>query len=763
MLLLNLLYKYRLLLLIIILGFCIWGAKYAKSTLRPSNAVSIWFSKNDSALNAYFDFQKQFGNDRILILAFKQKDGILTAKSLQKIEALTNGLSSIQGVKEVISIINAKDFRRIKNEGITRINYVSWFENNPKYLISDKLKEEVLSSPLIVNKFINKTGTVTLVVIRMAQLREIDDKIHAIISHIRSTADQILGKGNVHLSGTDIITDSLNQLSNRDFTLFAALGFGFMFLVILVFYRRMAYMLLVFLVSSAAIWVSLIIHGILGFRLNIFTVICPPLIITLGIISIVHIINEYEQLLIKNTGEKSSELTKQTLKNILKPCFFSTATTIIGFSSLYTSPTSVLKEFALLSSVGFFLLFIFSLIFSCIILPFQKKASNTPRTVTLLETVSRHIIKRSVIYSVGSVIVVGIFLYGASKIKNDMYPLGYFPKNHTLVKDHQFIIDNWGDYYPVDMVLTTDSAHNLSKPETVRALLNFGKEISKNPIVKDRFDFSQVMQRYARVAFKKNMEEILDDPFLSERFVEQFMMGIRDNAESIISNDLKKARITITGPMLSTRQLEENLNAIDTIASKHFTQNMELSVTGYPALYIKIMNYALDSMESSLYTCFILIFLSMALLLWSIRIALLAIVPNIFPVIILLGFLGLSGINLDLATCTIAAIVLGISVDDTIFFLHYFQKTKSKDVTVEENILRTYHHVGRAIFIATLIMLAGFSVMLFASLKTVFYFGLLAIVSVISAALGEMVILPLLMKYTHNKKWWNRKQLQIRQ
>jgi predicted RND superfamily exporter protein len=175
-----------------------------------------------------------------------------------------------------------------------------------------------------------------------------------------------------------------------------------------------------------------------------------------------------------------------------------------------------------------------------------------------------------------------------------------------------------------------------------------------------------------------------------------------------------------------------------------------MTVSGYPSLFIKVMNYAFDSMKSSLYTSFFLVFLSLVLMLKSIRTAIIALVPNVFPVILLLGFLGFSQINLDLATCTATAIVMGIAIDDTIYFLNKYQETRKVKNTLD-SIRATHQSVGKVILVSSVVMIAGFGIMLLASIKTVIYFGLLAIVSVIAAIIGDLVILPLLLKYLDSK------------
>jgi predicted RND superfamily exporter protein len=297
------------------------------------------------------------------------------------------------------------------------------------------------------------------------------------------------------------------------------------------------------------------------------------------------------------------------------------------------------------------------------------------------------------------------------------------------------------------MVISTRDSVDLRDPVLISGILRFKKGLHQSPLVATSFDYTTLMERYVEVTWKnRDLEDILSDPLIANRFVEQFMAKLQEQPTGLITPDLRKARVTIIGPVLTVRQLEKNMVPVEASAKKEFGNKADLSIAGYPSLHIKIMNYAFTSMKSGLYSALILVFISMLFMLRSVRMALIALAPNVFPVVLLLGFLGISGIYLDLATCTATAIVMGIAIDDTIYFLNKFQEFQKKGGDLMECIENTHKRVGKVILISSLVMIAGYSVMLTASLKTVIYFGLLSIVAVFAAVLGDLVVLPLLLK-----------------
>ena len=130
----------------------------------------------------------------------------------------------------------------------------------------------------------------------------------------------------------------------------------------------------------------------------------------------------------------------------------------------------------------------------------------------------------------------------------------------------------------------------------------------------------------------------------------------------------------------------------------------------------------------------------------SLSIALLSLIPNLFPVAIIFGVMGYTGITLDIATAVIAAIVIGVAIDDTIHFLHHWREGATQNLSWKDNVTHTYKRAGRAILLTTLLLLIGFPLMMFSQLKSVAYFGLLTSIAAFSALVADLFLLPLLLR-----------------
>jgi predicted RND superfamily exporter protein len=725
------------------------GTRYIDTALKPNNDITLWFEEEDANVKAYHNFQEEFGNDRVIMLTFQNDSGVFSFDCLASIAKLEKALLKIRGVKRVSSLLNVKDFRRVRRGGVMSIAFKSWFEQGPERINLSR-KDSISASPLIAGRLLSQHENVGQVIIHLDDFEKIHDQMSAIIPAIRNVCNQEFGSENVHLGGADMITHGINDLSRKDFVKFTGLGYLTMFLVIGLLYRRAVYVIMALFTALTAVLATLSIYGYFGFGLNIFTVMTPTLVITMSIINVMHIINKFKNVRRDAVVVGREAVVGATLSDVVLPCFYASMTTVIGFLSLVTSNTAILKEFGWLTAIGCLFAFLFSFIWSSIFLFVAYKGNDRASIIEeiaakfsckLTSGIQRNYKTFSLIATFVTVISVG----GILTIKLDMYPLGYFPNNHPVRIDHDFMERYWGKYYPIDLVLELDSGINLREPAVIHAMIKFHRLLASYEEIGKSVSYINILERLADVSYRKSLIEVIHNPFLANTFFERSKRLLANESGTLISKDSRKIRINVTGSMLSVKELEKNLSKLDKDSQPIFEDIGLLKTAGYPALFINIMNYAFSSMKSSLSWAFLFVLISMILLLRNLKLSFIALIPNIFPLIVLLGFLGYFKINLDLATCTVAAIILGIAIDDTIHVLYRFRKEKAITGDSGAAMLATQRAIGPVIILTSGVLVIGFAVLLLASLKTVFYFGLLSIISVIAALFGDLVILTLIL------------------
>jgi len=211
----------------------------------------------------------------------------------------------------------------------------------------------------------------------------------------------------------------------------------------------------------------------------------------------------------------------------------------------------------------------------------------------------------------------------------------------------------------------------------------------------------------------------------------------------MLSEDQTELRVTVGIPMGTARDFEESIHRLSALAK--LPQGSSLEATGYLPLYVKMMESVVQSQLSSFGLAFCVIFLMLALLFRSLRLAALAVPANLLPVLMILGIMGIAGIALDVATVTISAVVLGLVVDDTTQFLYRFKHELKARGDMAEAVEHAVNGAGKAMATTTVVLSLGFLVLTLTAVKSIAFFGLLCAIALVVALLGDLLILPAMM------------------
>ncbi|WP_373493332.1 RND family transporter [Aquiflexum sp.] len=643
----------------------------------------------------------------------------------------------------VESITNARDFQReYDSDGLTRVKFTQVLQTDSIMVISETKRDQILTSPLLVNRFINSDGKAALISIRAAHSSNADSLIDSIDSIAQLHLDRPY-----YLNGIDVIVKHLNKQSEYDFMVFSGTSYLIMFLMVWFFVRNIGQLMYVIITSVLTLFFSLGIYGLLGFHLNVFTVMTPPLLIILSIINTLHVINAYTM---ENSEFSASGALMPSLKKLITPFIFALLTTSLAFLSLLSSQAIVLQEFGIFAAVGACFGYLLPLFLGGIILPYTRssKLSSISFLRTFVSSCLQSVVSYSRFYVIGIVTLILVSFTGLWHLKTDMYPIDYFPADHPVQQTDSFMSRYWGNYFPLELLIESKEPGHLGSVDAAQKINSFDRAIQEDPSVGTTFSYITLMNRYSEITFRSGLEDMLKDPFRSRVFVNQFTKSLQADSINLFNENLTWARFHLTGKSTGNKELSEKLEEVKIIGKATLGTDLALTLVGYQALFIKAMKYAFDTMLSSLLLSFILIFFMVWLMLRDFRLAMIAIVPNLLPILVLLGYMGIRSIDLDLATCTVSAIFLGIAVDDTIHILHRYKNLRINLMKMDA-VKRSYEELGEVFVRTSIILIIGFSVLLAANLKTIIYLGELALIASISAFIGDLILIPLLIKYFH--------------
>ena len=711
----------------------------------PDNALTVWFLESDPNLRSYQRFQETFGNDEVLLIHVSADD-VLSEPVLDRVADATARLQAIDGVQRVHSVLSVRDAWR---EGDT-LTFGPALARPPPA----GARERLLANPLFVDRLVSADGRQLMLWVEMLATPDFDARRDSIVAAVSAAADEAFDRP--ALGGIGVIYSGLNVITQHDFGLFVGLGYLLIFGVMGWLYRSWRLVFAAMGVVAIGTSVALGVYGWLGHQLNMVTVVLPTLIIVLGLADVVHFPASYVQVRREHPGLERAATVSMALQRVFLPCLLTTATTMAGFAALASSPMAVIRHLGIYSALGVAAALLASLVLMAIALhslPPGWRLTEHRRSRALLDGVRGLLVRHPKRLGLAMLAITLLAGAGALRVQADTYTLGYLPDDHRVVIDHQRIEGDWGPYSVLDVLVHPGPGRSLEDAELLAAQDRFLTRAMQLPQVASGYGLPNLYRRMAEVL---GVEGPMTRELVAQLSLLLELQGLEwDRSEEgfehnvlapLRSEDGSLGRLTLTGAMMSARDVDALLGVLHGIADEELGALGSLRAAGYPPLYTRIVDYAMTSQIRGFFLALGIIFALMLLWLRSVRLAVVSLVPNVFPVIVMLGVMGVLGIRLDIATATVAAIVVGVSIDDTVHFLLQWRLAELEGLNWEDCITRTFEHAGIPAVTTTLLLVVGYPVLMLADVKTVVAFGLLTSVAAAAALLADLVLLPLLLR-----------------
>lgn len=704
------------------------AALYFLPNMGVDNSVEIWFPKGDPSVQKYHAFQSVFGNDEQVLVGIQTKEPLHSMASLELVEKLVDIAEAQEGVARAIAVTNTPfidpdsadiTIQTLEELGFSTAKNLRWKED------------------LGLKQLLGKKENTALIIVQMEVIDDFDAKRDALLLNLRTELDA--ASEGLRYGGIGIIYSALNKASTVDSVVFI-LGSYILIAILLwrLFGNFRTMVLTLTAVGIGATWLMGIFAG-LGNNINMVNMVLPTLVLVIGVSGCVHMLMHVAH----SKQEDPIQRAIEGITAVLWPCFFNTITTCLGFLALGFADLPVIQELGWFGGLGLLLAFFSALILSAL-------GGSRSKWVPIIhsETMVDQFVIRMASWGQShqrQIMTAGLFIalisaLGITKLEVDTYSIGFMKEASTLRKDSDWLEEYYGSYTPVEFVIETPRKELVT---TLQEMYTWENKLRKQE------DIGYIRSLVTPVTQLHQSLKTGDNSALPAdlQALEQLLFLVQIAPDSIWEQvayeegEHLKLRMTVGIPMLSAKGFEKKLTEMQELV-KFSEANM--TVSGYIPLYIQMMSLIVSSQLSSFGFAFLIIFTAIGLLFRSFRMALLSIPANLLPVLMTLGLMGWLGIRLDVATVTISAIVLGLVVDDTMQFLY---RLKEELKTAENTSAAVYHSVcvvGRPMFITTVVLGAGFSILGLASITSVAYFGLLLAFALISALFCDLLILPAL-------------------
>jgi predicted RND superfamily exporter protein len=459
------------------------------------------------------------------------------------------------------------------------------------------------------------------------------------------------------------------------------------------------------------------------------TMVIPSLVLIYGVSDVVHITLRYYRVSSRAPAAPKKELIARAVASSALPCFLTSLTTCLGFLALAPSRVQVLRDLGLLSAAAVLLTFLLtaaflSVGFSFLAVPRRTRKAPVLRVRYLLGRLNR----RSAAVLISAAALFLAMAGGISLLEVDTFSIGFLKPGHPVRRDSAYIESHVGFYTPVEFTMSAGEG-SFARPDMLARLQRTVEALE---------GAEQAEGFLSIVDFLPSVK-----PHHSPEVIRRFLNRIPDSvSRRFLSSDRRTARITGRVRMAGAAALKDILTDLTGRSPE------EIEPAGYLPLYVKIMDYITETQIMSFLIALLTVFGVVAVYARSGRLALFAVLANLFPLGVVLGLMGWAGIRLDIATVTVAAVSIGIVVDDTIHFLHRYKEAlvrRAERRGNRETVIEAMEESAGAMVSTSVVLAAGFLALAFAQINSIMYFGLLSASMIACALAGDLLILPALL------------------
>ena len=726
---------------------------YYYVTLPTETSVESLIIDNDPDLVFYETFKEQFGEDEILVIGFSAKD-VFDPVVINFVIEQTQRLEELDGVVDVLSLANVDDFIGSDSDFIVQplIEQAPQSEQQKKHLL-----KRAMASSLIEDNLFNRASTAALFLVRPDSRPEnpaFDEQFVSRIEESFRAMESPWPEFEYHIAGWLATDVNLSRFMTRDLMVFMPMTFILLIvLVSLALRNRWSIILSMVNISICLIW-TLAFLNLIGGAISPITSILPPLIMALAVSDSIHIFNEFLKHDRRNTP--LTEVMKTTLTQLSVPCFLTSFTTAIGFASLAVSAVPPIRHFGLAAAGGMMAEFVLSMTLIPLGLYFLRHKSGL-KTASIkhgsvlhcgLERFAEKLPASRSLILWSSAILIVVSMYGASGVKVETNLLEYFKKDSNVYQDSQFIDQNLGGVETLEVSLQTPQPDMLLEPQALALLQQIEEYLQRQPIVSQTLSIGNFLREMNK-AFHQEDEAYFRLPASRALAAQYLLLYDGDEIDDFIDTQRSQARIsariTEHNSSVVAQYIDDLQNYLDDITAG---TPYQARVTGKTLIANKLISFIVNSQIQSLTLAFLLIFILMFAIFRSFKLGMLAMVPNVLPILFNFAIMGFCAIPLNSATAIIAAVAIGIAVDDTIHFICVYQDQRVNKQSATEAVQYAIVAKGSPIITTSLIMTGGFGILLFASFVPTIQFGFLSALIMLFAVISDLLVLPgLLLKF----------------
>ena len=754
---------------------------YFSKDFRLDASSETLLIEGDPDLKYLKEISKRYGSKDFLILTYSPNDGMNTDSSINNLLSLKYKIQSLDWVYSVITLLDIpllnnsdaplqerlEGFKTLKDEDIDR----------------DRGFKEILNSPVFRNFVISEDGKTSGIIVNIKkneslkdlknksreEIEQLRDQIkkqnHKNILEIRDVIKSYEDIGKIYLGGIPMIADDMMTFIKSDIIVF---GLGVLLFIILTLwfvFRKLIWIIIPISSCFFSVIIMIGLLGILGWKVTVISSNFIALMLILTMAMNIHVSTRFLQLKKTYPNKNIIEILILTTSKMFWPILYTVLTTIIAFLSLIFSEIKPIIDFGWMMTLGLVTSFIitFTLLPTLLnITPTKNILIEQKEESKILNFLGDLSLNRQKIIFISTITVIGLSIFGISKLEVENSFINYFSKETEIYKGMKLIDEELGGTTPLEVILKfpeieknnvnedndfddwDEDEDNSEKywftKDKIETITNVHNYLDSLPQIGKVLSFSSIIDVATQLNNNKPLGT-LEMGVLYTKIPQSIKNEIIDPYISIENNE---ARIS-----LRIIDSQENLKRNDLINKINYDLENKLGLekdrfklAGVLILFNNLLQSLFKSQILTLGLVMIGIFTMFLILFKNIKLSFIGVVPNFIAAFFILGIIGILGIPLDMMTITIAAITIGIAVDNSIHYIYRFKEEFSKIKDYKKTLKTCHSTVGVAILNTSITIVFGFSILILSKFIPTIYFGIFTGLAMLLAMISVLTLLP---------------------
>lgn len=743
---------------------------YHARQIDYDSSIESLLPQDDPERAYYEQVIQQFGNDEAGIIGLIADD-VYTPAVLEKLKRITEALQEVPEVQGVRSLANAEDIIQSVAQETTRL--LPHIPPSAEEIAA--LKQKVLEQPIYLKTFVSEDGRAAGISISFKPMttdeyvrRRVDDKIQAIV-------DREQGPEQLYYTGLPHFKAYSAKAMAEDMRTLLPIGLLLIIGVLFISFRSLRGVLLpTVTVIVSLIW-TLGLMVMAGGRLSIGTLALPLLILVLGVAYSLHVIATYYE--VAERGRRVEEVVQDTVRMVTAPVFLAALTTAVGFLALLVNEIVSIREMGLYAAVGITFAFAHSVILTPALLTFFRLPDRAgdavaPRLHSTLQGLVRGVIRRRTVILISSATIGLLSLWPIPSLRVGSNFLSVFSEQHPVRQAADVVGQHLAGSMGFYVVIDGAEEGIMRRWETLRRIKDLQNYVDSLPGIEKTLslvDAAELVEKgvHAIPPLEGETAEAAkpplfwDDPAQLEGIFQFFALIPNTISHLVDYPKYSRTNMLVQTSLASPGDIAATVEKISAYANTHFPSELQAHPTGKLILQTRTASDLITGQIQSLSLTAIVIFILLAAMFLSVRIGLLAMIPNLFPIVVFFGLMGVTGAVLSPSTSIIASVVLGLAVDDTIHLMTRLSKQVRATSEEDQALLQTFSTVGKPAFYTSVLTFLGFITLCLSTFIPLREFGILSAVTVLVVFVGDIVLLPALLTTTRIITLWDLLYLKL--